>query len=568
MKKLLLSLVALISFGFASAETYTYTAAEITGLSATADLAEVYVKGGFKFTVNKNGGATAPAYNKAGEIRLYAKNTLQVEANGANITAITFNMSSQGLKRWADFTPNSGTTARDETAGTTSWAGSSANITFTVGDKAVYGTDGDTKAGQFDFTSVTFTTDGALTDYDPSEVPDEPAVLMAEYKLATALTSGKYALACNDTIMDAFEGTKTYGYLSGETVKVIDGEFTATGSTTFTFTEVAGQGYTIQDRDGRYLYMDSTFNSFNANAQLPAKGGYWTATLGENGQVTIVNVEKQKTMLYSTKYSSLGAYATATEGEHLLPTLYAWVKDVEGEVVEPTATSVTALSQLASLAKDTNISMDVDLTVVYSNGSYVYVYDGTNYGLVFKANLGLEAGQVIAKGWTGTIDIYQNLIEIKPTADALTTSGTAEVPTPAVVEADEASTMLTTANQNVYVQLNDIVFAEATPAADETDNTARNFTGDADGTTINFYQRFGVESVPAGTYNVVGFISVYKETVQVFPISITSTAGISAAEADNAPATYYSIQGVKVANPTAGQLYIRVQSGKATKVIF
>lgn len=565
MKKFLLSMMAVLSLGYASAETYTYTGAEISGLTATGPVTECYV-GGFKFTFDKNDGGTAPAFNKAGDIRLYVKNSATIAANGANITSIEFTISAQGLKRWAELSASTGTVTANVEAKTATWTGSTAELTLTVTGNNKYGTETD-NAAQFDFSAVTFTTDGPVSEFD---IPEPPTESMAEYKLATAIATGKFAIACNDTVIAALDATKTYGYLYGETATIADGALTAPLATTLTFTEVAGKGYTIQDREGRYYYMTGTFNSFNVSTEVPDSGAYWNVTLGENSVVTIVNIDKQKTMMYSTKFHSLGAYPEKTD-EHVLPTLYSWVKDTEGTTPDdpkPQTTSVTALSQLASLAKNTKITMDLDLTVVYVNGAYVYVYDGTNYGLIYKSGLGVEAGQVIAKGWSAVVDVFNNLIEIKPDDATLATSGTAVVPSPAVVEADEVSTMLTASNQNVYVQINDVVFAEATPAADETDNTKRNFIGTADGTEINFYQRFEVPSVEPGTYAVMGFISVYKETVQVYPIAFADMAGIKGIEAAEAPAAYYSIQGVKVANPVSGQLYIRVQSGKATKVVF
>ncbi|MCC8114692.1 MAG: hypothetical protein LIP03_12040 [Bacteroidales bacterium] len=46
-----------------------------------------------------------------------------------------------------------------------------------------------------------------------------------------------------------------------------------------------------------------------------------------------------------------------------------------------------------------------------------------------------------------------------------------------------------------------------------------------------------------------------------------STEGISSVAADNAAATYYNLQGVEVANPVAGRVYIMRQGNKVSKVI-
>lgn len=52
-------------------------------------------------------------------------------------------------------------------------------------------------------------------------------------------------------------------------------------------------------------------------------------------------------------------------------------------------------------------------------------------------------------------------------------------------------------------------------------------------------------------------------------ISLADTDGINDAIAlPVEEAEYYNIQGLKVANPLPGQLYIRVQGDKATKIVY
>ena len=51
-------------------------------------------------------------------------------------------------------------------------------------------------------------------------------------------------------------------------------------------------------------------------------------------------------------------------------------------------------------------------------------------------------------------------------------------------------------------------------------------------------------------------------------IQLATTVGVEGIAADKAAAEYYTLQGVRVANPTAGQIYIVRQGAKATKVMF
>ena len=71
------------------------------------------------------------------------------------LQSIVFNISSQGLKRLTTITANTGTIATQSKGDkTVTWTGSAKSVTFTVGDKAIYGSDGESSAGQFDFSSV------------------------------------------------------------------------------------------------------------------------------------------------------------------------------------------------------------------------------------------------------------------------------------------------------------------------------------------------------------------------------------------------------------------------------
>lgn len=116
----------------------------------------------------KNNGSTAPVYNvKNSDARLYAKGTLTVTAK-ETITSMVFNLSAQGLKRAAEITPSTGSCKVDVEAKTVTWTGAALNVVLTVGDKAVYGSDGESKAGQFCFESIVVTIDA---DVEPSVDP-------------------------------------------------------------------------------------------------------------------------------------------------------------------------------------------------------------------------------------------------------------------------------------------------------------------------------------------------------------------------------------------------------------
>ena len=171
MKKFLLSIFCcLMALASVQAQkTVTGNAKENFGSSTVNSISEFKVDP-VTLTFAKNDGATAPAYNKAGDCRIYAKGSITANCTAGNLTKIVFTVSAQGKKRLTDLTPSVGTVTIADDHSTITWEGNAAEVVMTVGEKAVYGTDGSEKAGQICFTDfeATFSTDGGSTP-DPEE---------------------------------------------------------------------------------------------------------------------------------------------------------------------------------------------------------------------------------------------------------------------------------------------------------------------------------------------------------------------------------------------------------------
>lgn len=165
MKKILLSILCLMltAINIQAQTTVTGVAADKYG-SATITIEEDFVVGDVTLSVVKGeGSSTAPAFNKAGDIRAYALNVITVSCSNGNLTEIVFDLSAQGLKRLTDLTPSTGSTAIDAENAKVVWTGNASEVSLTVGEKAVYGTDGAAKAGQICFKSFTATYGGAVS---------------------------------------------------------------------------------------------------------------------------------------------------------------------------------------------------------------------------------------------------------------------------------------------------------------------------------------------------------------------------------------------------------------------
>lgn len=129
------------------------------------------VQSPYTFSADKNSGSTTPTQDpNSKDIRLYAKNSLTISTSSGKICKIVFHISTNGLKQWADFTPNNGSVTVSKEKQTATWenAEGATSVTFTVGAKCKYGTAATTKAGQFFFNSVDITELGGTSSTSTS----------------------------------------------------------------------------------------------------------------------------------------------------------------------------------------------------------------------------------------------------------------------------------------------------------------------------------------------------------------------------------------------------------------
>lgn len=158
MKKFLLTLAtAALLAGSAVAETYTFTPTGMEGSSVVTNVEPQIA--GFSFSAMKNNGSTAPAFSTSGnDLRIYAQGTFSIIIPaGVTVNQVVFNISTQGKKRLAPITVDDGTIATQVKGDDqVTWNGQATeSISFTVGEKADYGSDGSSKAGQLCFSSFT-----------------------------------------------------------------------------------------------------------------------------------------------------------------------------------------------------------------------------------------------------------------------------------------------------------------------------------------------------------------------------------------------------------------------------
>lgn len=204
------------------------------------------VQSPYTFSADKNSGSTAPTQNpNSKDIRLYAKNSLTISTSSGKICKIVFHISTNGLKQWADFTPNNGSVTISKEKQTATWenAEGATSVTFTVGAKCKYGTAATTKAGQFCFDSVDITTLGGSSDTSTSltfgaDVDGKTFTVrqgdsFADKTATVTPTDAKGSISYASDNEEAISVNATTGAVS----------FLAFGKATITATFNAGEGY-------------------------------------------------------------------------------------------------------------------------------------------------------------------------------------------------------------------------------------------------------------------------------------------------------------------------------------
>lgn len=142
------------------------------------------------------------------------------------------------------------------------------------------------------------------------------------------------------------KGEDTYSYIYGDDVTEKDGVIVRPNANNGYNFVTKGDGYAIQQSNGRYLFQAAAYNNFYSTTDLE-KADVWKVTFNEDGTAKIENqTVAGKYFQYSVGYSSYGAYGSAQDNA-VLPTLYkdsAAPSDEVLSVAEETVVKGTATS--------------------------------------------------------------------------------------------------------------------------------------------------------------------------------------------------------------------------------
>lgn len=477
--------------------------------------------GGYTFTFDKTTGTTAPQIFD-NELRLYAKNTLTIA--GVKITKVVFTFSEANANRYTTFNPSTGAYTTAQAAGDTelTWTGDATSVTFTVGDKATMGTDGETKAGQIRLAKITVYGQAGETPVDPDPVVPDPvdpdgAVILAN-PFANLTIPGVNNVS--GYTVD-FEKTET-----GSTAPAVNnkGELRLYANNTFT---VSGKKVT------KVVFTFTADNSYRYTTLTPSTGAYTTAQAEGDTQITWEGDATTVTFTVGEK-AIWGSDGAEKAGQVRIQQIAIYGEPGEGGDVPPTP-------QGDKYEKATTLA----------SGSYVFLCDGmlgtpasesSTYGRIGLVNATMEGDFVVTVEKNAfTLDVADGKVTIK----------------------DSYGRYYGMDNEHLtsfqfYTELNEGCYYTYEFVGDgiKLTNTLNtncivSQTKGANGTWYN-------NIAPAADPTEYNLPVLYKKS--------SASSIFEVVDNEDAPVVYYNLQGVQVENPSAG-IYIRRQGNKTTKVL-
>lgn len=306
----MLTLLVLIS-----AAVMAQTTIDFTKLTWSSPL----VQSPYTFSADKNSGSTAPTQNtNSKDIRLYAKNSLTISTSSGKICKIVFHISTNGLKQWADFTPNNGSVTVSKEKQTATWenAEGATSVTFTVGAKCKYGTAATTKAGQFFFNSVD------ITELDAATPPTTTTF---------GTNSGKTFTFTNGTL-EGFTAPTATATKSDDNTDL---------SNLIEYTSSDADIVAVDSKTGELTFTNTKFGKATITATLPKTDTYQTSTDSY--------VVENKDNHIATSLSFNGTDITLTEGKTDAGTYFTGYTATEANNIAGTITYATSGDAVATV---------------------------------------------------------------------------------------------------------------------------------------------------------------------------------------------------------------------------
>ena len=534
MKKLLLSFLSFFACCLAlMAQT------EITWSAAsdweTLENGVSYTSGDYTILADKGENTSSkPMVAAANDFRTYAKNTFTVTSSKANITKIVFYISSNGKKRWADVTPDTGTTTVDKATYTTTWEGDAKKITFTVGDAATYGTES-SKAGQFCIDKLVIYTAGESGggesgggEGEGGQTPD-PEETITLYSETFGTNQGAFTI--DDKVLpegttyiwkfDSRNGMKASAYVNKTNYAseswLVSPKFDCTNATalTLSFSEAANF-FTSAENVSAYTSVKvkevgtDTWTDLTLSAR--ASGTNWTFADGITADLSAyVGKKMQIAFVYTSSAELAGTWEVKNfelKGKGEVTT--------ESEVVIPEYTKIAQLKNDATATATAVKFTFTDLLVTGTAGTSTYVTDGTDGLLLYGTASPYKAGDKISGTIAANLISFKNLTELQDldlTGVTVTSEGNEVTPVAATINELVANQKK---YENVLVTLSEVAFESNALAS-------KNISLTDGEEAITLRDNFNVLTDfifdTTKQYNVTAIASIYNESIQLYALS-------------------------------------------------
>ena len=479
----------------------------------------------------KESGLNAATVNaNANDARVYAKGTATVSTTGENMTSLVFAISAQGKRRLPEITPNTGEVTVDTENWTVTWTGDAQSVVLTVGEKAVYGTDGATKAGQFNFDNITIFTNGeGGGEEGGGETPDEPEVPGVLWSESFGSSIGTFTIedkSKDEALRNVWAFASGYGMkAAGYANKTNYAAESWLVSPVLDLTNATDCSIAFQQAANFFQNQDNLKAAVSVKAKAAGDADWTTLDVTpwpEGTSWTFIPSTADLKAFDGKKVQIAFVYTSTSE------VAGTWeVKDLQvlgkgsAVVPEPEVPNYTSVADLVAAATADKVSVTYEFANLLVTGvgvrgsnTSVYVSDGKALQL-YGAATTFKKGDKISGKLAGQLCVYNNVTELVVTSyEGVTVSSSDNAVEPAVVTIADVNNDETYLYQNQYVQLQGVYFAADTLAISNI-----TMIDDSDNEMVlrdNFNVLGDVIFNTSKTYNVSGYVAYFKGVAQLY----------------------------------------------------
>ncbi len=310
-----------------------------------------------------------------------------------------------------------------------------------------------------------------------------------------------------DVIPAGFKGTKTTydgepELKSDNNIQKLEGFNAAKGTVTVTPEDVA-TSFIAHENFGHYVVIKNVTID-NDNKKLTDANGNTCAFYNNMG----ATIPADLTQKYDV-YGIVGSYGKTNTVYQLLTTNITLAGG--GQVEVPKVADVNALFELPA---ETTAEITSDLIAIYQNGQNLYVKNNDTFTLVYGPLDNTFTNGDVIKNAQASWKTYNGAKQLTPVSETFVADHHGDEVQPIETAIEEIGQDWV----HTYVKLLD-----CTVTLDSVKNNVAYYTLNDGSAELVAYNRFGVEipeaeQLEGHTFNITGFVSLYKGLVQLYPV--------------------------------------------------